>query len=193
MLEINNLSKSFGKKSILSDFSYKFNDAGVYVIKGDSGVGKTTLLRIISGLDKEYSGQVIGGGISNVSCCFQEYRLFNSISALKNITEISFDKAKDVDIANSKELLLRLGFSEDEVNLLPSELSGGMKQRVAFARAVMKKSPILILDEPTKEVDSKIRDEMKKIILECASARLVLMVTHNPDDIEGLNAKIIDL
>ena len=193
MLEINNLSKSFGKKSILSDFSYKFNDAGVYVIKGDSGVGKTTLLRIISGLDKEYSGQVIGGGISNVSYCFQEYRLFNSISALKNITEISFDKAKDVDIANSKELLLRLGFSEDEVNLLPSELSGGMKQRVAFARAVMKKSPILILDEPTKEVDSKIRDEMKKIILECASARLVLMVTHNPDDIEGLDAKIIDL
>ena len=192
MLEIKNLSKSFGKKHIFTDFSYKFDDAGIYVINGESGIGKTTLLRIISGLDNDYTGEVIGGGLLKISYCFQEYRLFNSISALKNITEISFDKAKDVDIANSKELLLRLGFSEDEVNLLPSELSGGMKQRVAFARAVMKKSPILILDEPTKEVDSKIRDEMKKIILECASARLVLMVTHNPDDIEGLDAKIID-
>ena len=193
MLEIKKLSKSFGDKQILTDFSYRFEDTGVYVISGESGIGKTTLLRIISGLDKDYRGQVIGGGQSNVSVCFQEYRLFDSISALKNITQISFRKADENDISKSRDMLLRLGFSEDELNLLPSELSGGMKQRVAFARAVMRESPILILDEPTKEVDSKIRNEMKRIILESSSNRLIILVTHNQEDTEGLNAKIINL
>lgn len=193
MLEIKKLSKSFGEKQILTDFSYRFEDTGVYVISGESGIGKTTLLRIISGLDKDYRGQVIGGGQSNVSVCFQEYRLFDSISALKNITQISFRKADENDISKSRDMLLRLGFSEDELNLLPSELSGGMKQRVAFARAVMRESPILILDEPTKEVDSKIRNEMKRIILESSPNRLIILVTHNREDTEGLNAKIINL
>ena len=193
MLKIKNLSKAFGKKIIITDFSYDFDDRGIYVIKGDSGVGKTTLLRIISGLDKKFSGEVIGGGVGNVSYCFQEYRLFDAITAIDNITKISFDKATKEDINNSKSMLMRLGFLDEELLLTPRKLSGGMKQRVSFARAVMKASPILIFDEPTKEVDSKIREEMKKIILESSKNRLVLMVTHNDDDIIGLDAKIINL
>ena len=193
MLKINNLSKSFGNKSIITNFSYVFDDKGVYIIKGDSGVGKTTLLRLICGLDKKYSGEIIGGGIGNISYCFQEYRLFDSITAIDNITQISFDKATQEDVDASKNMLKRLGFSDDELLLPPKKLSGGMKQRVAFVRAVMKASPILVFDEPTKEVDLKIREEMKKIILEASEKRLVLMVTHNEDDIDGLNAKIINL
>lgn len=193
MLEITNLCKSFGKKEILKDFSYRFNEYGIYIIAGDSGVGKTTLLRIISGLDKDFVGNIQGGGAKNVSYCFQEYRLFDTLSAISNITEISFDKATENDIFQSKMLLKRLGFLDDEIVLRPRELSGGMKQRVAFARAVMKKSPILILDEPTKEVDARIREQMKEIILEQSKNRLVLIVTHNEDDIYGLNAKTINL
>ena len=66
-LKIHDLSKSFGQKTILTGFSYDFSDTGVYILRGKSGIGKTTLLRIIAGLDKEYSGNVSGGGIGNVS------------------------------------------------------------------------------------------------------------------------------
>ena len=80
-LEIIDLSKSFGERAVLDSFSYKFDQTGLYVIAGESGIGKTTLLRIIAGLDKDYSGSVVGGGIDNVSFMFQEYRLFPSLSA----------------------------------------------------------------------------------------------------------------
>jgi ABC-type lipoprotein export system ATPase subunit len=193
MLKLINLSKSFGKKQILKDFSYTFNDHGIYVIKGESGIGKTTLLRIISGLDKNYSGKVVGGGLSNVSYCFQEYRLFDTLNALQNVTEIAFDKASESDVERSAQMLIGLGFSNSELSLTPSELSGGMKQRVAFVRALMKDSPILILDEPTKEVDAKIREKMKRIIQEASLNRLILMVTHNDDDTSGLETETINL
>ena len=193
MLKIKNLYKSFGNKVIFENFSYEFDERGIYVIKGDSGIGKTTLLRIISGLDKNFKGDLIGGGVENVSFCFQEYRLFDALNALENITKISFQTESEDDITASKNILSRLGFLSSDYTLLPRELSGGMKQRVSFARAVMKDSPILILDEPTKEVDSKIREEMKKIIVEAARDRLVLIVTHNEDDVSGLNASVIKL
>lgn len=193
MLQIKSLNKSFDKKRIFKDFSFDFDSNGIYLIKGKSGVGKTTLLRIISGLDKEFKGEVVGGGIDNVSYCFQEYRLFATLSALENITEISFNKANPDEIEASKKMLKRLGFSDDDFALFPSELSGGMRQRVAFIRAVMKKSPILILDEPTKEVDGAIREEMIKIIKELSNDRLILMVTHNTDDFNDINAKTIIL
>ena len=193
MLKIENLSKAFDKKTILDSFSYEFDPCGIYLIKGESGVGKTTLLRIIAGLDKDFTGSVSGGGIACSSYCFQEYRLFPSLSALENITEISYTKALDADIQRTKDMLKILGFSEEELSLKPKQLSGGMKQRVAFVRAVMKNSEILILDEPTKEVDAKIRDKMKQIISKEAERRLILMVTHNEDDTAGLNAKIINL
>ena len=193
IMKIKKLNKSFGKKSVLKNFSYEFADKGIYVVKGDSGVGKTTLFRIISGLDKEFDGEIIGGGIGKVSYCFQEYRLFDALSAIENVTKISFDIATKNDIDATKIMLNRLGFSDEQLSLFPRQLSGGMRQRVAFTRAVMKKTPILILDEPTKEVDGKIREEMIKIIKESAHDRLVLIVAHNQDDIDALDAKIINL
>ena len=156
IMKIKKLNKSFGKKSVLKNFSYEFADKGIYVVKGDSGVGKTTLFRIISGLDKEFDGEIIGGGIGKVSYCFQEYRLFDALSAIENVTKISFDIATKNDIDATKIMLNRLGFSDEQLSLFPRQLSGGMRQRVAFTRAVMKKTPILILDEQTKEFDGKI-------------------------------------
>ena len=184
-LSIKSLKKSFGEKSIFKDFSYEFSDNGIYIISGDSGSGKTTLLRIISGLDKEYSGDVSGGGFDNVSYSFQEYRLFPMLTALKNLTVV-FHEPSDDDILSARELLSMLKFTESDMALYPRELSGGMKQRVSFARAVLKKSPILILDEPTKELDSEICRIIRKIIIEESKKRLVLLVTHRAEDVEGL-------
>ena len=185
-LSIKNLTKSFGDKSILSDFSYEFPENGVYIISGDSGSGKTTLLRIVAGLDKEYSGKITGGGFDNVSYAFQEYRLFPMLSALKNLTVSVFEEPDEKEMLSAKNLLSRLKFTESDMLLYPRELSGGMKPRVSFARAVLKKAPILILDEPTKELDSELCRIMRDIIVEESRKRLVLMVTHRAEDIEGL-------
>ena len=153
-LSIKNLSKRFDNKSIFSDFSYEFDDSGVYAILGESGVGKTTLLRIIAGLDTDFEGEVNGGGNKSTSFAFQEYRLFPELSAFDNIVFASFDKITDERILNAKAMLKSLGFTEEDMSLFPSELSGGMKQRVSIARALLRASPILLLDEPTKELDS---------------------------------------
>lgn len=191
-LTLKNIEKAFAQRSIFERFSYSFSQTGLYVISGNSGSGKTTLLRIICGIDKDFKGSVIDGGIGNTSVCFQEHRLFPTLSALKNVTEASFKKASDDDIAAAKHLLLKLKLSENDLSLLPSALSGGMKQRVAFARAVLKDAPILILDEPTKEVDPDICTVMRSIIAEEAAKRLVLLVTHNEDDLSDLEfTKII--
>lgn len=185
-LSIKNITKSFGDKKIFDGFSYEFSDKGIYAVCGESGTGKTTLLRIISGLDKNYSGSIDGGGLKNVSFAFQEYRLFPTLSALDNV--IVPNDINEAASEKATEILLRLGFENEELKKLPHELSGGMKQRVSLARAILKKSPILLLDEPTKELDRALRDEVYSVILEEAKWRLVIIVTHHGEDIERLGA-----
>ena len=176
-LTLNKVSKKFGDKSILQNFSYEFEEIGLYIITGESGIGKTTLLRIIAGLDTDYIGTVENGGIKNISFMFQEYRLFPSLTAFENAS-ISIGKKADEDAYQS---LIRLGFSKDDLKKFPRELSGGMKQRVSFVRAILKKAPILILDEPTKELDANTADIMLDMIKEASKRCLVIIVTH--DDI----------
>jgi ABC-type lipoprotein export system ATPase subunit len=107
---------------------------------------------------------------------FQEYRLFPTLGALKNA---AISNENNIDKAHA--LLSRLGFEENDMKKKPRELSGGMKQRVAFARAVLKPAPILILDEPTKELDFETVATIHEVIAEEAKKRLVIVVTH--DDI----------
>lgn len=188
-LKIKDLSKNFGEKTILDSFSFEFPQNGICMITGVSGIGKTTLLRMIAGLDKDYSGEIYNGGIGNVSYMFQEYRLFPNISAIKNVVAVTNESSEDENRA--AELLLRLGFSSEDLKKKPRELSGGMKQRVAFARAIIKNTPILILDEPTKELDDASIDAMAKIIEEESHKRLVIIVTH--DDIKKIAQNSVNI
>ena len=191
-LEIKNLTKRFGKKTIISELSYRFSDKGLYVLRGKSGIGKTTLLRIIAGLDKDYSGEVIDGGIERISFAFQEYRLFPQLSALENVM-IASKNINDVDKIKAKDLLTQLGFLPEDMQLLPSELSGGMKQRVSLARAFMKNAPVILLDEPTKELDAALCRQVCEMIKKMADDKLVILVTHREDDLSLLDGKLIDL
>ncbi len=190
-LILKNICKKFGEKIIFDNFSYDFKSTGIYGLQGDSGRGKTTLLRIISGLDKDFKGEITGN--ENISYAFQEYRLFPSLSALDNVIKIAYSDADENEVNKSIELLKTLRFSDYDLHLYPTELSGGMKQRINFARALLKESKILLLDEITKEVDKEIKDIMLRFIKEASLSRLVILISHNSEDLEALGAEIISL
>lgn len=181
---IENLTKRFGEKTVISELTCSLPDKGIVKVCGSSGAGKTTLMRMISGLDTDYSGCISGCG--TVSYLFQEHRLFPWLSAVDNVAVAAFAVADQEAKAIAEKMLMRLGFSAEEAALKPSKLSGGMKQRVSIARALLKKSDIIILDEPTKELDTALVDTVKGLILEAAESRLVLLVSHDStlDDID---------
>lgn len=187
-LRLDNISKKFGEKSILENFSYSFEKTGLYFISGESGIGKTTLLRIIAGLDTEYSGNLENGGLDNVSFMFQEYRLFPTLNALNNAAISQKNTTKE-----AYKMLQRLGFSAEDIKKKPHHLSGGMKQRVSFVRAVLMNSAILLLDEPTKELDIDTAKIMIDIIKEESAKRLVIAVTHDDILLKKQNKGIIHL
>ena len=191
MLEIKNLSKSFDGKTLFGNFNLSFKDKGVYAIVGESGIGKTTLLRMIAGLDNDYTGEIVGGGVEKVSFAFQEYRLFPWLSAIDNVIFAISDRKDEAVYKKAYDMLLTLGFSENDMNLTPSELSGGMKQRVSIARAMLFDRPILLLDEPTKELDPVNSDIVRSLIIEESRRRLVILVTHRQEDVSLLNAEEI--
>ena len=192
-LKIENLRKSFGDKVIFTSFSYEFPENGLFVLNGISGKGKTTLLRIIAGLDTDYEGAMTGGGIENTSFAFQEYRLFPTLSALENVV-VPNGNIKDEKLKKQgAEFLSLLGFSIEEMKLKPASLSGGMKQRVSIARALMRKKPILLLDEPSKELDDALRQILYKIIYNEANERLVILVTHNKEELINDGIVYIDI
>ncbi len=178
MLSIKNIDKSFGNDIVFKDLSIDFDEKGLYVITGKSGIGKTTLLRMIAGLDTDHTGTITGGGITNISIMFQEHRLFPTLSAIDNAT-VAFNTVDGNNRTLAENLLLRLGFDEHSMSKLPRELSGGMKQRVSFARALLKDSPILLLDEPTKELNRELIETMAEILCDEAKKRLVIVVTHD--------------
>ena len=191
MLKIKNLSKSFDGKILFKDFSFSFQDKGAYAIVGESGIGKTTLLRMIVGLDKNYEGEIVGGGIGRVSFAFQEYRLFPELTAIENVIFAISDRKDEAVYKRAHDMLAALGFSEADMKLTPDELSGGMKQRVSIARAMLFDAPILLLDEPTKELDPGNADTVRRLIVKESERRLVIVVTHNEDDISLINAEKI--
>ena len=190
-LKIINLTKRFGKETIIDNFSYEFSDSGIYCIIGESGAGKTTLLRMIAGLDITYKGEICGVG--TISFAFQEHRLFPQLSALDNLIYSNYDSKSEAVIKECKNILFDLGLCKEDLSKTPDKLSGGMKQRVSLARAFMKKCDVLLLDEPTKELDEDNSKIVKSFIERLSKDRTVIMVSHNQNDWHELNAETISL
>ena len=191
MLIIDKLKKSYESHVIFEDFSYVFPKTGLYFITGNSGAGKTTLFRIIAGLEKADEGSVAYDG--SMMYLFQDRRLFPTLTALENVLLVAPKKERAALQSTATGLLLHLGLEEDDLNKYPDELSGGMQQRVAIARAFLLHKDLLLLDEPTKELDEENQSLLRTLIAERAKETLVLCATHNEDDIRLLGGTVIPL
>lgn len=204
MLELRNISKKFGDKQILKDFNLIVPEKQVLAIVGPSGGGKTTLLRMLAGLETIDSGQVIyNGEILDVAelekrnllgFVFQDFQLFPHLSVLENLTlspiytmNISKEEAEE----KAQGLLARLGLSE-HAKAYPYSLSGGQKQRVALACAMMINPEIIGYDEPTSALDPALRLEVEKLILQNREMGMTqIVVTHDLQFAENIADSIL--
>ncbi len=178
---LKNVSKSFGDGKILNDFSLHLPEAGCVCFFGPSGSGKTTLLNLIAGIVSPDAGQItLPPG--SVSVLFQEDRLLPWASALENV-KIVLEKDFPPKEARARSLRA-LGdvFLEEAAKKHPSELSGGMRRRVALARALAYGGSVLLLDEPFTGMDAKIKNELFPLLSELKKEKLVVLVTHYPEE-----------
>ncbi|AEB73164.1 amino acid ABC transporter ATP-binding protein [Lentilactobacillus buchneri] len=195
MLEIKNLTKRFGSRTIIDDLSMTVKDNEIMAIVGPSGAGKTTLLRCITGLESVNTGEFYWNGTqfdptnttqkdTIIGVVFQDYQLFPNLTVLGNITlaPTMVKKEPMADVKKyARELLSRLGL-EGKENLYPYQLSGGQKQRVAIVRALAMRPKILCYDEPTSALDPALRDEVAQIILDLKKQEMTqIVVTHDMD------------
>ncbi len=166
------VSKAFGSKKILIDVSMSLKQATCYALTGDSGSGKTTILRLIAGLDQPDSGRIVINPEKPVlSYAFQEPRLFPSLTVLENILLVSPEK-------DPFDLLNLLDLSQD-ANTLPSQLSGGMQKRAALARTLAKKADIYLLDEPTGGQDRQHAEAVVEAIRAYTKDSICIIATHD--------------
>ena len=188
MLKIESLTKSFGDKTVLRDLSISVAETGIVAIMGSSGIGKTTLLNIIAGLEAADSGAV-SHTFEKISYKFQEPRLFDWLTAAENVV-IVLDQSTAG--ARARELLCEVGLA-DSLGKYPSELSGGMQQRVALARAIAYGGDLLLLDEPFSTVDEETKKQLIALIKRYGETHAVILVTHDRAEAEALDAEILEL
>ena len=186
MIEIKNVSFAYGEKKVLSDFSLTVNDGESVCLSGSSGCGKTTVLRLVAGLETPDSGEIVSS--ENISYVFQEDRLVPNLSIIKNIMLCLPKEKKEFALALLKEAGL-----EGVKDKKPSELSGGMKRRAAIVRAAAFGGDVLLLDEPFNGLDSDTKTKIAKMIRREFKGKTVLMVSHIKEDANLLYSKTIEM
>lgn len=204
MLELKNISKKFKDRQILSDFNLTVEENKILAIVGPSGGGKTTLLRMLAGLEKIDSGEIIYNGAplpidelekrNLLGFVFQDFQLFPHLTVLENLVLSpikTMNMAKNVAEKKAIELLEKLGL-EKQINNYPISLSGGQKQRVALARAMMIEPKIIGYDEPTSALDPELRLEVEKLILKNRELGITqIVVTHDLQFAENIADSIV--
>ena len=184
-ITLRNVSKRFGDRIVLENFSAVFPAGETSVLMGVSGGGKTTLLRLILGLETPDGGE-ISGVPAKCAAVFQEDRLCPQLTALGNVL-LAAGRRKEQE---ARELLTRLGLAES-IDTPAADLSGGMRRRTALARALCSEYDLLVLDEPFKGLDDQTRRTAIKIVREQTQGKTVLLVTHDPTEAKTFTEKII--
>ena len=204
MLELRNINKAFGGKQILTNFSLSIPEKQILAIVGPSGGGKTTLLRMLAGLETIDSGEIYYNGESLaidelekrnlLGFVFQDFQLFPHLSVLDNLTLSpikTMSMEKEVAEKKARGLLEQLGLA-GHADAFPFSLSGGQKQRVALARAMMIKPEIIGYDEPTSALAPELRLEVEKLILQNKERGMTqIVVTHDLQFAENIADQIL--
>lgn len=187
MLKLTGISHSYGDLPVLNNRDLTLNSGQRLALMGPSGCGKTTLLRIAMGLLKPTEG-IVENTFRKTSVVFQEPRLLQWRTALENVNLVLGDGKSTLETAGAFLEQVKLSDAADKY---PRELSGGMQQRVAVARALAADGDLLILDEPFKAMDEALREQVIARVAETKAA--ILLVTHEESEAEMLGCEIIRL
>lgn len=210
MIEVQNIHKSFGELEVLKGVNLKVEKGEIVAIIGKSGAGKTTLLQIIGTLERPTSGKVVVEGTDvfamkekelaafrnrHIGFIFQFHQLLPEFTALENVCiPAMIAREKDsVYMPRAEKLLRDLGLGE-RLNHKPNELSGGEKQRVAAARALMMSPDIILADEPTGSLDTQNKKELSELLLKLRKeyGQTILLVTHDKE-LAGIADRVIEI
>ena len=194
LLQVNHLSKSFGKLSVLSDISTSFKKNEVVSIIGPSGGGKSTFLRCLNLLETPTAGEILFDGVNlcspkvnlnvqrqRIGMVFQSFNLFNNMNIMRNLTEapVSIKKMPKEEAEEKAITLLKRVGLEYKVSAYPSQLSGGQKQRIAIVRSLMMEPELMLFDEPTSALDPEMIGEVLDVMKDLAqSGMTMIVVTH---------------
>src|SRR3954463_11915822 len=202
-IELRQVSKEFGNVTAADRVTFSIAEGELMALLGPSGGGKTTVLRMIAGLEMPSGGDILINGQRvndlsvqqrNIGFVFQSYALFKTMSVFKNIAYgLKIKKWKKADIeARVTELLALLDLKGFEKRY-PHQLSGGQRQRVAIARALAPKPDVLLLDEPFSAVDAKIRQELRQwlVHLHHDLKLTTLFVTHDQEEAMEVSDRIV--
>ena len=207
VIELKNVTKSFGDHKVLKGVNLKVNSGEVVSVIGASGSGKSTMLRCINLLERPDGGDIVFNGESifgqdvniagyrtKVGMVFQSFNLFENMNVLKNCTigqikVLKRDKKEAEDIA--LKYLEKVGMSAF-VNARPSQLSGGQKQRVAIARALAMEPEVLLFDEPTSALDPEMVGEVLHVMKRLAESGLtMIVVTHEMQFAKDVSSRVV--
>jgi len=193
-LKVENLTFSFGYKTILEDISFELNEGEVLSVVGPSGGGKTTLLRLCAELLDRQEGK-IENSFKTRSIAFQDPRLLPWKNVIDNIAFglKAMGVKKEEREQRAKEIALKFDLEEDDFDKFPKELSGGMAQRVSFARALVTKPELLFLDEPFSALDIGLKRELQNHVMEMIEKKEVsiFFITHDIMEAIRLSDKIL--
>ena len=183
------------EQPLFVDFRLDIAPGEGVALHGPSGVGKSTLLRLVAGIDRNYVGTITVGGIAAhlappPGFVFQDARLLPWLTATQNVQAA----APTLSRAEAIDLLARVGLA-DAADLYPRALSGGMQRRVALARALATNAGLLLLDEPFVSLDAALVDDIHGLLADiiAASGATVLLASHNADDAARLATRVISL
>ena len=202
-IELKNVSKQFGEVPAVNHVSFSVNEGELLALLGPSGGGKTTVLRMIAGLELPTEGDIFIRGQRvndikvqkrNIGFVFQNYALFQNMTVFKNVAfGLKIKRWKSRDMKDRVEELLNLLGLEGLEKRYPHQLSGGQRQRVAIARALASKPSVLLLDEPFGAVDAKIRQELREWLVRLHHDLNVttLFVTHDQEEAMEVSNRII--
>lgn len=186
---IKELSKSFNDNAIYHNWNATIKEDRVTCIMGPSGSGKTTLLDIMMGLQKADSGTIEGMEGKKMACVFQEDCLCEGIDAVQNVLLVCDNTVNHLHV---EEEFARVDLTDYE-GKPTSDLSGGMKRRVAIVRAMLPKSDIVFLDEPFKGLDEELKKRVINYVKEKVVGKTVILVTHDKEEAEALSAEYLYL